>query len=196
MIAAVIFADLTIEKSSNKLIYNNVSEIPYNKVGLLLGSSKYLKSGKINDFFANRITAAVELYNAGKIDFIVVSGDNSRKSYNEPLDMQTELMENGVPEERIFLDYAGFRTYDSVIRLNKIFGQNNFTVISQDFHNRRAVYIAKHFGLNAVAYDAKDVRAYNGFLTKVREKFARVKVFVDIFTNKSPKFLGEKIMIE
>ena len=110
--------------------------------------------------------------------------------------MKEELLKNGIPENRIFLDYAGFRTYDSVIRMSKIFGQNSFTVISQEFHNRRAIYIARHFGLNVTGFNAKDVDIYNGFKTKLREKFARVKVFIDILTNKQPKFLGEQIEIK
>ena len=105
-----------------------------------------------------------------KIEFIVISGDNSKKDYNEPLDMKNELIKAGIPPEKIYLDYAGFRTYDSVIRLDKIFGQKKFTVISQDFHNRRAIYIARHLNLQAIGFNAKDVDVYNGFKTKLREK--------------------------
>ena len=196
IIAVILISDNVIKKSNSKFIFNDVNEIPHNKVGLLLGTSKYVRSGQINQYFAYRIAAAVSLYNAQKIDFIVVSGDNKTKSYNEPLDMKNELMKYGIPEEKIFLDYAGFRTYDSVIRMNKIFGQTNFTIISQEFHNQRAVYIARYKKLNAIGFNAKDVSAYFGFKTQVREKFARVKVFLDLWTNKNPKFLGDTIEIE
>jgi SanA protein len=191
----VIVCDTVINKAANKLIYSDVNLIPHNKVGLILGTSKYLKSGQKNMYFVNRIAAAVALYNAGKIDFFVISGDNSRKNYNEPLDMKNELIKQGIPESKIFLDYAGFRTYDSVIRMNKIFGQSAFTIISQEFHNKRAIYIAKRLGLKAIGFNAEDVSAYNGFKTKVREKFARVKVFIDFLIHKKPKFLGEQIEI-
>ncbi|MDR1552629.1 MAG: YdcF family protein [Prevotellaceae bacterium] len=196
IIITIFIADIIIKTSSNGFVFNDINKIHHNKTGLLLGTSKYLKSGQKNQYFSNRITAAVNLYNAGKIDFIVISGDNSTKYYNEPMDMKKELLKNGIPEDKIFLDYAGFRTYDSVIRMNKIFGQNSFTVISQEFHNRRAIYIAQHFGLNVIGFNAKDVDVYNGFKTKMREKFARVKVFIDILTNKQPKFLGEHIEIK
>jgi len=196
IIAVILISDNVIKKSNSKFIFNDVNEIPHNKVGLLLGTSKYVRSGQINQYFAYRIAAAVSLYKAQKIDFIVVSGDNKTKSYNEPLDMKNELMKYGIPEEKIFLDYAGFRTYDSVIRMNKIFGQTNFTIISQEFHNQRAVYIARYKKLNAIGFNAKDVSAYFGFKTQVREKFARVKVFLDLWTNKNPKFLGDTIEIE
>ena len=135
-------ANRSIEKVTKDLVYKDVNSIPKNKVGLLLGTSKYLRSGELNQYFENRIQATVDLYNAKKIEFIVISGDNRKMSYNEPQDMKRELLLRGIPEERIFLDYAGFRTYDSVIRMNKIFGQSNFTIISQDFHNRRAIFIA------------------------------------------------------
>ena len=155
-----------------------------------------MKSGLPNQYFLNRIGAAIALFESGKIDVIVISGDNSTEGYNEPEDMKTELLKRGIPENKIHLDYAGFRTLDSVIRMGQIFGQTRFTVISQDFHNRRAIYIAHAKGFEAVGYNAKDVDAYSGFKTQVREKLARVKVFLDLFTNKDPKFLREKVVIE
>jgi SanA protein len=195
-IAGVWIADYRIENTTNESVYNNANKIPHNKVGLLLGTSKYLGSGQPNQYFKNRIQATVELYMAHKIDFIVISGDNSKKYYNEPLDMKNELMKFGIPDSLIFLDYAGFRTYDSVIRLNKIFGQNSFTIISQEFQNRRAIYIAKYLNLQAIGYNAEDIDKYYGFKTQVREKFARVKVFIDLMIDKEPKFLGSKIEIK
>ncbi|MDR0799229.1 MAG: YdcF family protein [Dysgonamonadaceae bacterium] len=195
-VGIVIACDCIINHSSNKLVFNDLDKIPHNKAGLLLGTSKYVRSGQKNLYYYNRIAATAALYQAGKIDFIVVSGDNGNHSYNEPLDMKNDLMAQGVPENKIFLDYAGFRTYDSVIRMDKIFGQKQFTIISQEFHNRRAIYIAKRLHFNVVAYNAKDVNASRGFKTQVRERFARVKVFVDFLTHKEPKFLGEAIEIK
>lgn len=195
IIVMVVFADFRIRKSSREFIFDNWKEIPHQKVGLLLGTGKYLNSGQLNRYFIYRIEATVALYRAHKIDYIVISGDNSQKDYNEPEDMKNELVKLGVPAEKIYLDYAGFRTFDSVVRINKIFGQKSFTVISQEFHNQRAVYIANRLGLHAVAYNAKDVDVYNGFKTKVREKLARVKVFIDFITGTDPKFLGEPVII-
>lgn len=191
----IFMANREIQKSTDSFVYRDLNKIPYNKVGLLLGTSKFLKSGQPNQYFKNRIKATVELFKAHKIDIIVISGDNSRKDYNEPLDMKNELISMGIPESKIYLDYAGFRTYDSVIRMLKIFGQSKFTIISQDFHNRRAIYIAREMNLNAIGFNAKDVNAYYGLKTQFREKFARVKVFIDLIINNDPKFLGEKIKI-
>jgi SanA protein len=126
----------------------------------------------------------------------VVSGDNSRKDYDESTQMKNDLIADGIPAEIIFLDCAGFRTWDSLVRMNKIFGQSKFTIVSQKFHNERAVFIARRCGYNVVAFNAKDVDTYYGFKTNVREKFARVKVFVDFWFNKQPKFLGEEIEIK
>jgi SanA protein len=144
----------------------------------------------------NRIRAAAELYHAGKIDYILISGDNRYDYYNEPQMMQDDLIELGVPKEKIFLDYAGFRTLDSVVRAKKVFGLKSFTVISQRFHNERALFIAQNHGLHAVGYNAKDVSKNYGFKTNLREKFARVKVVLDLMTGKEPKFLGEQIEIK
>lgn len=171
--------------------YNDIDTIPKNKVGLVLGASKYAPSGNINLFYKYRVEAAVDLYKAGKIDYILVSGDNGRKGYDEPTDFKNDLIEKGVPAERIFLDYAGFRTLDSIVRAKEIFGQNSITIISQRFHNQRAIYIAQHFEIDAVAYNAKDV-----YKTPAREYLARAKASLDLLFNVEPKFLGDKIVIK
>ena len=192
----IIIADKTIKIKSKNFIYSDIEKIPENKVGLVLGTSKFLRNGQVNLYYQYRIDAAIELYKAGKIKYIVVSGDNSRKTYNEPTQMKADLVAGGVPENVIFIDYAGFRTLDSVVRMKEIFSQSDFTIISQRFHNERAVYLAHHYGLNAIAFNAKDVGKYYGFKTNLREKLARVKVFLDLLTNKKPRFLGEKVEID
>lgn len=194
-VSSIVIANMVIERATNNLVYNDVNQIPYNKVGLLLGTSKHISSGLDNQYFTYRIDATVELFKAHKIDYVVVSGDNSRADYNEPLDMKNDLLSRGIPEERIYLDHAGFRTYDSIIRMNKIFGQQQFTIISQEFHNRRALYTAQYLGLQTVAFNAKDVTKYGGFKTKLREKFSRVKLFIDLWTQKQAHFLGEPVVI-
>jgi SanA protein len=192
----IFIADFIVTKSSDKFLYSEVNTVPRNKVGVLLGTSKYLKNGSINEYWQNRIDACVDLYKSGKISAIIVSGDNSHREYDEPTDMKNELIKRGVADSAIYLDYAGFRTFDSMIRANKVFGQDSFTVISQKFHNQRAVYIARHFNINAIGFNAKDVSAYNGFKTKVREKIARGRLFIDMLIDKQPKFLGKNIEIK
>ncbi len=177
-------------------MFDDIDHLQPAKVGLLLGTSRNLKNGAKNDFFFNRTDAAAALYKGGKIRNILISGDNSRAGYNEPADMKAELILNGVPDTVIYLDYAGFRTLDAVIRARDIFGQNSFIVISQKFHNERAVYLARNSGMDAYGYNAKEVTAYKGFRTKLREIFARDKMFLDLFFGVKPKFSGEKITIK
>lgn len=184
-----------VENDTSGKTYNSTKEIPYNKVGLLLGTRKMLPSGGINLYYKYRIDAAVKLFKAGKVDVILVSGDNSTKDYDEPSTMKEDLIKKGIPADKIYLDYAGFRTLDSVVRCKDIFGQSSITIISQQFHNERAVYIAKHNAIKAIGFNAKDVNLHYGFKTKLREKLARVKMVLDLIFGKKPKFLGEKIEI-
>lgn len=176
-------------------IYTRVEDIPSRHTGLLLGTGKYLQSGYENLYYTYRIQAALQLMNAGKISYLIISGDNSRKDYNEPEMMRADLMKLGVDSSRIFLDYAGFRTFDSIIRLREIFSQHSATIISQRFHNERALYIAKREGIEAIAFDAQDVGGAAADKMEWRERLARVKVFADYATGTDPKFLGPKVQI-
>ena len=174
----------------------SVDTLPRNKAALVLGAIEILPNGRRNMYFDRRIDAATRLYESGKVEFLVVSGDNSRRDYNEPEAMKNALVRRGVPAERIYLDYAGFRTLDSVVRMREIFGQAKFTVVSQKFHNERAVFIARCKGIDAVGYNADDVSGRAGFKTNLRERLARLKAIADIITGKQPKFLGGKIELK
>ena len=191
----VLWADHTIGYDSEEYVTQNISKLPNEKVGLVLGTSKSLRNGSDNPYFFNRIEAAEELFKSGKIKYIIVSGDNSTENYNEPEDMQNELIARGIPKTKIFLDFAGLRTLDSVVRAKEIFGQTSFIIISQRFHNERAVYIAQKKGIEAYGYNAKDVSKKAGFKTNLREYFARVKVFLDLLFNVEAKFGGPKVVI-
>lgn len=189
------YCNWAVNKAAEGKLFGQVNDVPYNKVGLLLGTSKSLPDGRANLFYQYRIQAAIQLYKAGKVKYIIASGDNSRKDYNEPEQMRNDLMQSGVDSNHIVLDYAGFRTFDSIVRLHEIFGQSKVTIISQQFHNERALYIAAKEGITAVAFNAKDVTAAAGFKTLLRERLARVKVLVDYLIGKQPKYLGPKVMI-
>lgn len=197
LFAIIVFANWKINHDTVSFVYDATDSIPSQKVGLILGTARYLNKRTPNLYFTYRIQAAKDLYEAGKIKAFIVSGDNAHKSYNEPRDMYNALVEEGIPREIIHFDYAGFRTLDSVVRMNKVFGQDSIIIISQEFHNQRAIYIAQHHGITAYGYNARDIELNRmSFKTKIREKFARVKVFLDILTGKEPKFLGEPINIE
>lgn len=185
-----------IKKAAENRTYWSAENIPKNRVGLVLGTSNRLVGGGPNPYYTNRIKATLELYKAGKIDYVLVSGDNSTQYYNEPTVFKKDLVKGGIPSEKIFLDYAGFRTLDSMVRAKFIFGLDSVTIISQKFHNERAIYIAEQKGLFAIGYNAEDLSIKHGLKVQIREYFARVKVFIDLALNTQPKFFGDKIEIK
>jgi len=183
-----------ITRTTEKQLYSNINEIPANRVGLVLGTSILLKNGKYNPYFIYRMEAAAELFHSGKVEFLIVSGDNHIKGYDEPQDMEDYLINLGVPSSKVIKDYAGFRTFDSVIRANKVFGQTKLTIISQKFHNERALFICNHNNIEAIAYNAKSVTFTQR--NSIREYLAKFKAVLDVFVLRTkPKFLGEKIII-
>lgn len=191
----MVFSNYIIQNSSKEFLYEDVNKIPNCKTAVVLGTSKSLSNGNPNLYFKYRMEATAELYKMGKIQYIIVSGDNSVKGYNETEDMKNDLVALGVPSEKIFEDFAGFRTLDSVVRAKEIFGQNEVIFVSQKFHNERAIFLAEKFGIKAYGFNAKDVNKYFGFKTKIREYFARSKVFVDFLFGVEPKFGGKKVLI-
>ncbi|GAA4959499.1 SanA/YdcF family protein [Algibacter aquimarinus] len=184
-----------ISHKAKDFVYDDLLKVPKNKVGLVLGTGKRTSYGSINLYYKYRLEAAFSLYKSGKIQYILISGDNSRKGYDEPTDFKNDLIKKGVPENKIYLDYAGFRTLDSIVRANKIFGLKSVTIISQKFHNERALYLSKHFKIDAVAFNAKDVDGRYGLKTKLREYVARTKASLDLLFKVEPRFLGKKIEI-
>lgn len=193
---AIICLDTYVLLETENQTFQSTEEIPHNRVGLVLGTSKFMAYGDINLYYLYRIKAAEELFKAGKIDFILVSGDNGRIGYNEPLLFKKDLILLGIPEEKIVLDYAGFSTLDSVLRAQKIFGLDSFTVISQRFHNERAIFLAKQKGIAAIGFNAETVAGKYSVKTELREYLARTKACLDIVFDSQPKYLGEKIAIQ
>ena len=194
--AVVGICNVIVKHSAKGHLYSNVQEIPYSQVGVLLGTSPTMANGNRNRYYDYRISAAASLYFASKISYILISGDNHRHGYNEPEEMRQSLIALGVPDSVITLDYAGFRTYDSMVRAHKVFGQRSFTVISQYWHNERAVYIARKKGMDAIAFNAQDVSYRRAYLKNhTRESIAKVKVVWDVFTNKEPRYWGEPVAI-
>jgi SanA protein len=193
---AIICLDTYIIAETEKHTFHDINQIPYNKVGLLLGTAKHSNDGRINPYYQYRLNAAMDLYKAGKIDFILISDDNSKVDYDEPTDFKTDLVKLGFPEKKIFLDYAGFSTLDSVLRAQKIFGLDRFTIISQKFHNQRAIFLASQKKINTIGFNAKNVSGSYSLKTEMREYLTRTKAFLDILFNSQPKYLGEKIAIQ
>lgn len=197
LLATIITCHAVVVSNASGKIFDKPEDIPYSKVGLVLGTAPVTPWGTHNLYYDYRMDAAMALWQTGKVDYFIVSGDNHSTDYDEPTCMRDSLMVRGVPKERIILDYAGFRTLDSVVRCKEIFGQESITIISQSFHNERAIYLAEHNGVKAVALNARDLTSPRSKWLKIhsRELLARVKMFIDLATNKRPRFGGEKIPI-
>lgn len=173
-------------------LYNLPEKLPAHQFGLILGTSQKNTDGSLNMFFTSRIDAGVELYKLGKIKKIIVSGAYEGRYYDETEIMRNELIKKGVKPTDIITDQAGFRTYDSVVRAKLVFGADDLTIISQKFHNHRAVFIGLTYGIGAIGFNAK-LEGGPGFKLFIREIFARPRAIFDLITFNQPEFMGEEI---
>jgi SanA protein len=190
IVSSIALAEFWIKSDADSRIYSDLEALPECKVGLVLGCAQ-------NIYFHYRVEAAYEVYEAGKIECILVSGDNHTATYDEASAMKNALVNRGVPETRVICDYAGFSTMDSIVRAREVFGQRKITVISQEFHLQRALFIAKRKQLDAIGYCAPDVEVSLGARTQLREAFARVKTILDLYLlRRQPRFLGDPVLIE
>jgi len=188
----IIWTNVSAVWASHGRLFDDVSKVPKSSVGLVFGTTDRVK-GRENLYFRYRIEAAAEVWKAGKLETLIVSGDNRTRFYNEPEKMKQALVNLGIPEDRIVCDYAGLRTFDSVVRAKEIFGATSLLVISQRFQNERAIYIARANGIETYGFNAKDVTTQAGWKTQVREVGARVKMWLDVnVLNTRPKHLGER----
>ena len=189
----VAYANLVAIWASRGRLFTEVSRIPATQVGLVFGTTDRV-NGRENLYFRYRIDAAARVWRSGKLEILIVSGDNRSRYYNEPNKMKQALIERGIPEDRIVCDYAGLRTLDSVVRAKEVFGAESLLFISQRFQNERAIYLAKANGIEAYGFNARDVETQAGWKTKIREVGARVKMWLDVnFLNTRPSHLGEKV---
>jgi SanA protein len=192
-VAVVAYANVTAVWASRGRIFSDVSQIPVTKVGLVFGTTDRI-GNRENLYFRYRIDAAAEAFHAGKVETLIVSGDNrSSRYYDEPEKMRQALVSRGVPAGRIVEDDYGLRTLDSVINAKEIFGTNTVLFISQRFQIERAIYLAKAHGINAYGFEARDVETQAGLKTRIREIGARVKMWLDVnFLDTRPQRLGKK----
>ncbi|WP_068713961.1 SanA/YdcF family protein [Vibrio tritonius] len=190
--ACLIGVDRWIAWQTQNNIMTDIDDVSHYQVAVVLGTSKYL--GKtLNDYYMNRINAAIKLFHEGKVSNFLLSGDNAHRSYNEPWTMKRDLLKAGIPESAIHLDYAGFRTLDSIVRAKRIFDTSHFLIITQGFHCERALYIAHYHDIQASCLAVAGPTHFSGMSVRVREVFARAKAFVDLYLlNTQPKFLGPK----
>jgi SanA protein len=189
-------SNLWVVKSTDSRVFKDSNALPKNDVALVLGTASTLGGGVVNPHFAARMEAAAHLYRTGRVKHLLVSGDNHTRGYDEPTNMKEALVKLGVAESAITMDYAGFRTLDSVVRAKEVFGLNRLTIITDDFHVNRALFLCQHHGINAVAYSSQEVPFGFSANTRFREVGARFKALMDVYLlHTKPRFLGEKIEI-
>ncbi|WP_438479884.1 SanA/YdcF family protein [Oleiharenicola lentus] len=172
-------------------LYSEIEPLPRNDVALVLGTSAYTRSKNANPHFEGRMDAAAALYRAGKVRHLLVSGDNRAANYDEPKMMRAALIQRGVPLSAITCDFAGFRTLDSVMRAQTVFGLKRVTIVTQRYHNSRALEISQAIGLDAVGFCTRDVELRNSLRTEIREVLARFAVVLDLYVlHRQPYFSG------
>lgn len=194
---AVFLSHSLVRSAAEGRIYSDVSEISDFSAALVLGTSRYSRSGTPNRFFIARMDAANELIEAGRVRVLVVSGDNAHRSYNEPAAMMAALQDRGISADRLIPDYAGFRTLDSVLRMQSVFQQDRFVIVSQRFHVERAIFIAAAHGIDAYGYAAEDAAGMAQLSVQVREYAARVQAVLDVYMfGTEPRFQGPSLPIE
>lgn len=208
---AIAAAEIAVRRLSRGRIRFRAEEVPVQRAALVLGTSPVRRDGSPNPYFRNRILAAAELWHARRVAVLVVSGADGRKDGkgsrdgkggsggkgskvgrggSEPQAMREALMAEGVPDKAIRTDCAGFRTLDSVVRMREIFGYERFAIVSQPFHGRRAVVMARACGIDAVGYAAAEVRTGAWMRIWLRERLARVRLFADLAIGTRPKTPG------
>ncbi len=187
--AALIIGAFGMRLAMSPYMYTSLDSVPHAKAALILGAS--VQRGLPSPILANRANAAIVLYKAGKVEKILVTGDDGQYDYDEVTPVRKYLVDAGIAEEDIFLDHAGFDTYSSMYRARDIFGVESMIVVTQDFHMPRSLFLARRLGITAYGYLAPHEGGYAR--TYLREIPASLKAYLDLFTHRLPRFLGDQI---
>ena len=192
MLLGMLLIDTTISFQGSDRVFQNIDDLPERDVALVLGTSKYI-GRQLNPFYQYRIDAAIKLHQLKRVKNFLLSGDNAHRSYNEPWTMKRDLLKAGIEDKNITLDYAGFRTLDSIVRAKEVFEANHFVIISQKFHCERALFIANHYDIDSVCLAVPSPEGLANLKIRMREILARTKAVLDLYVlNVQPKFLGPK----
>lgn len=188
-------ADWWIDREAAPYVAETADAARNADVGLVLGTTPWIAEGRRNRFFEYRLDAAATLYKAGRVKYLLVSGDNRRRDYNEPAAMKDGLVARGVPANAIYRDFAGIRTLDSVLRAKAVFGQSKLVIVSQDFHVRRAVWLARRHGIEAFGLAATDVPPSEAPLTWLRHYASALVAVYDVWAGTTSRHGGAAIAI-
>jgi SanA protein len=192
---AVAVPNLIVWLGGRSPVTTDPAKVPHAQAALVLGAQVY-RDGRPSIMLRDRVNAAADLYRAGRVDKLLLSGDHSRTDYDEVGSMRRLLIDQGIPAQDIFTDHAGFDTWDSAQRAKRVFDVSSAVVVTQGFHMARALYDARRAGLHATGFVA-DRRQYGTIMAKLRVRvaFARVKTMGDVVTGADPHFLGAEIPI-
>jgi len=185
----------TVRATGRERIYFDPDLVPPRDVAIVLGTSPTTQ-GRSNLFFESRMNACADLWNRGKVRHFIVSGDNGRKTYDEPTAMRDALISRAVPASAITLDYAGFRTLDTMARAVAVFGQRKVTVITDDFHLPRSLFLAEAHGLDAIGFGGRPVLVKYSKKTRTREVASRIAAWIDVnVLHTKPRFFGPPVVV-
>lgn len=191
-IVYTVLAQWWVFATSSRWVYQRVEDVPTAPVGIVFGAKVY-ESGALSPVLEARVRAAVDLYHAGKVRKLLMTGDNGRASYDEVTAMKRRAVALGVPAVDVVRDFAGFRTYDSCYRAREIFGVDRAVLVTQAFHLNRAVFLARRLGIDAVGFAAPPgMPDYMIRASERRELLARAAAVSDTLLHRRPKYLGHK----
>lgn len=197
-LAAVLVAWLAerrLQELSDPYMSNDQVRLPEIDVALVLGTAPIGPEGGPNRYFEYRLDAAAALWRAGKVKYLLVSGDNRKPDYDEPTAMRAGLVARGVPVQAIYRDFAGVRTWDSVLRARTVFGQQRLMIVSQDFHAARAIFLARRNGIDAWGFEARDVKRAYSILTELRRYPSALRAWYDVWFDTPPRHAGPTVVI-
>ncbi len=195
LVLVILGAEAAVDFTSRGRNYSKVDDVPKRRAALVLGTSKFVPGGNENLHYRYRMEAAARLFEAGRVEYVIVSGNGSEPHYDEPMMMRDDLIDLGVPKDRIYRDDAGLRTLDSVVRADEVFGAPDVVVVSQPEHTKRAIFIGRMRGQDLVGYAAKPVSFSTDPKTAIRERLARVLAVLDMTMDKQPERLGGKVSL-
>ena len=187
-------AERRLDRAAEANSFSDVGKVPAVDVALVLGTAPIGPEGGPNRYFVYRLDAAAALYKAGMAKYLIVSVTRDGR-YDEPTAMRAGLIERGVPEEAIYRDFDGDRTLESIVRARRIYGQTRLVIVSQRFHLSRALFLARHAGMDAWGFEARDVDTPYSILTELRRYPSALRAYWDVWMKTAPAELGKPVAI-
>ncbi|MEG9546379.1 ElyC/SanA/YdcF family protein [Mannheimia sp. HC-2023] len=188
-IATLLIVDSITSYAVRDKVYSEINDLPHRDYAVVLGTAKFYSKNVINEYYKYRLEAAKQLVKSEKVNKLLVSGDNKTPYYNEPKTMTNDLLKMGIPQLQIKQDYAGYTTFDSIIRATEVYKLPPFTIVSQKFHCERALFIAKFKNIDAICYAAKYPQG--AYQVRLREILARTAMLFNLLIGKMPETLED-----